>query len=268
MTSFNNNDLYQIVLDRLRKDRKGSISPEEFESFLRLRNLDYFNQQMPIEGDTKLNEESLRVFLVERDEQIVSVSKSVSFISLSPVALIGTTTTDTYQYLSYHLKNLFHSSSTQDHSSAIEVDILSASEIGDRLNNAITAPSATEPIGYYGTSPTGAERIYLYGVSSGYGLVTYYRYPLDPYFDYYTDNVGNVTYLTDGQGSYTLQAGEVARDGSTAGQGVTSASVDLEWEDYDAMNILDMVMSDIAVAQTDESSYQASILERKNNVKS
>ena len=45
MVLFDNNDLLQIVLDRLRKDRKGSINPEEFESLLRLRNIDYFNQQ-------------------------------------------------------------------------------------------------------------------------------------------------------------------------------------------------------------------------------
>jgi len=103
-------------------------------------------------------------------------------------------------------------------------------------------------------------------VISGYVLLDYYKYPDDPYYDYYTDASGNVTYLTEGQAAYTLQAGEIARDGSTAGDAVTSASTDLEWGDQDAINILDMVVSDVSMALTDPNSFQASMLERKENI--
>lgn len=74
-----------------------------------------------------------------------------------------------------------------------------------------------------------------------------------------------MTYLTEGQSSYTLQSGEVARDGTTAGGSVTSLSVDLEWDDDDAMQVLDMIVSDVSIALSDSDSYQASLLERKDN---
>lgn len=272
MTSFTNDDLYQIVLDRLRKDRKGAISPEEFESFLRNRNIDYFNQQMAAEGATKLNLESLRPFMVEREPCDVLTVSGIDFVWLLPIADTGvTTTTDTQQYLTYkcaHIINVFYGASLTDHSDMIEVDLVSHAELHDRLNNAITAPSATYPICYLSNSGAGSPVLYLYGTSNtNYILLTYYRYPADPYFDYYTDANGNITYLTDGQASYTLQAGEVSRDGSVAPAAVTSVSADLEWEDQDAMNILDMVMTDIAIAQSDQGVAQSSILERQQNVK-
>lgn len=77
MTNYTNNDLYQIVLDRLRKDRKGSITPEEFESFLHNRSMDYFNQQFAVEGATKLNLESLSPFMETAD--VVDVEDDTAF---------------------------------------------------------------------------------------------------------------------------------------------------------------------------------------------
>ena len=95
--------------------------------------------------------------------------------------------------------------------------------------------------------------------------MSYYKLPEDPVYDYYTDAYGNYTYLTEEQPAYTLQAGEIAKDGSVAGEQVTSVSVDLEWEDDEAMKILDMIVSDVSIALSDPGSFQASLLERKEN---
>ena len=269
MNSFTNDDLYQIVLDRLRKDRKGGIRPEEFESFLRLRNLDYFNGQFPAEGATKVNQDSLRQFSIFHEPLAVTqqAATGVYYVWLKTLPSGTTTTTpDAYTYpdnVYAHWINAWASTSATVWSTLVKIDIVSHVEFLDRLNNAITAPSATSPIGYIDN-----EKLWLAGLTTGFVILDYYKYPTDPYFDYYTDSSGNITYLTEGQASYTLQAGEVARDGSVAGAGVTSASADLEWGDQDAMNILDMVMTDLGVATTDQGVVQTSVMERDQNVKS
>lgn len=270
MTNLTNGELYNMLLDRLRKDRKGSISPEEFENFLKWRNLDYFNKQLGVEGVSKTNHESLSPFMVTGDAVDLSEDRGEYYIALNVITGSGVTTTtpDTGTYLTYRparIVNVWHSSSITDYSSKIKVDLLHSSELANRLNNAITAPSSSYPVAYLAEFDS-TSRMYVWGVTTGYVILDYYKYPAEPYFDYYTDASGNVTYLTDGQPSYTLKAGEIARDGSTAGDAVTSASEDLGWNDYDAINILDMVVSDVSIALSDPESLQASLLERKENV--
>ena len=264
MTNYTNDDLYQIALDRLRKDRKGSISAEEFENFLNNRSIDYFNQQLSVEGESKMNHEGLLPFLEKSDISAITSDLGVYYIPLTSLPTGTTTTTpDTGEYLLYEpaqLINVWYSSSYASLASITEIDMVTSVELPDRINNAITGPTIFNPIGYHDS-----DRIWVWGLTGGYGVLDYYRNPLSAYYDYYTDADGNITYLTDGQAAYTLLTGEVARDGSVAGAAVTSASVDLEWRDKDAMNILDMVMTDIGIAMSDEGVTQGSVLERQQN---
>jgi len=261
MNNFSNGDLYTIVLNRLRKDRKGSISPEEFESFLRYRNTDYFNQQMGEEGVSKINEESLRPFMEQWDPLGIAQDAN-SLLYWAP--FVSMTHFAEFISLFYTTKQAIGGAVPEINTGMVECDIIQRAELPDRLSNAITGPSVTNPVCY-----TEDTRIYIFGISSTTGtlLANYYKIPTDPYFDYYTDAAGNITYLTDGQAAYTLLAGEVARDGSIAGAAVTSDSEDLAWSDQDAMNILDMVMTDIGVAQGDQDVAQSSVLERQQNVR-
>jgi len=251
-----------MLLHRLRKDRKGAVSPEEFESFLRYRNLDYYNAKVKKDGVSKNAEDSVKPFFVEFDPIPVALDAEMQVYR----GLIDNLT-QTYGHWKgvWWTVNLRGVGETYaDISDMIYVDVLTELEFQNRLGNAITSPSATAPIAFFTDA-----RIYIYGPELvGSLIVSYYKQPSDPYFDYYTDGVGNITYLTEGQAAYTLLAGEIARDGSTAGQQVTSVSIDLEWEDYDAINILDMIVSDVSVALSDPESFQASILERKENVSS
>lgn len=266
MNSFNNDSLYQMLLDRLRKDRKGAVNPEEFESFLRWRNIDYFNSQYKVTGMSQANLDSLRPFTIFHEPALVrqEAATGMYYVWLKTLPTGTTTTTPSYEFVESayaHLINAWYSSSATTWSAVTEIDILSHAEYHERLNNAITGPSSTYPIAYIDS-----DRLWLGGITSGYVLLDYYRYPVDPYYDYYTDASANITYLTDGQAAYTLQAGEISRSGATAGAAVTSASADLEWPDQDAINILDMVVSDISVALSDQGSFQASMLERQQNI--
>jgi len=271
MTSFNNGDLYEICLNRLRKDKKGAISPEEFESFLRLRNIDYFNQQMGGESGTKINHDSLTPFMVFQNDIAVTTANGEHYVILNH-SYVGPSPDSAVA----HLINVWWiGEDVTDFSTKIPVDVLSNSEWGERFSNAITGPTSAYPVACRGSVVLpvygNSDALWCEGgtdITSGSIVIDYYTYPADPYFDYYVDSSGNITYLTDGQVAYTLLTGEVARDGSTAGEAVTSASEDLQWDDQDAMNILDMVMTDIYVAQSDQSGVEASVLERQQNVKS
>ena len=272
MTGFDNGNLYTMLLDRLRKDKKGSISPEEFETFLRWRNLDYFNQMLETVEGSHRSQKALSVFIVSDDVITISSDDGQAVIDVD-VWETGDSDAPLTQ-LSYrpaYVLNIWYSESATDLSDKIPFDVVNQLEYRERKNNAITAPSSECPvICELGTSSEGGPRYLVDGVTSGYAVFDYYvspndPYGLQPYFDYYTDASGNVTYLEVNE-SYTLQTGEVARDGSTSGS-VSSLSVDLSWRDNDAMNILDMIVSDVSVALSDPNSFQASLLERQQNVK-
>jgi len=267
MNNLVNGDLYNMLLDRIRKDQKGLISPEEFESFLRWRSLDKFSKTIKVEGVNKLNHESLTPFYIHHEDVDIQAYKSTYYVWLkalpSGVTTTSTTTLEAGIYLSYDpavLVNVWHSDSPEDFSSLTHVDLISSAEFSDRLNNAITRPTSDYPVCYQDQ-----EKLQVFGLTSGYILLDYYRYPTQEYFDYYLDSNANVTYLTEGQASYTLQSGEVARDGTTAGGSVTSASVDTEWDDDEALQILDLIVSDVSIALSDPDSFQASLIERKDN---
>jgi hypothetical protein len=259
MTSFNNNDLYTMLLHRLRKDRKGAVSPEEFESFLRWRNIDKYNKMFKDESSTKYNEDALKPFLVPfEDIQLVLNATTLYYeATLSSPAM----TQDYGHWANVWVTDQTYEPGGYDLTDMTSVDIVSETELQDRLTNAITGPSATHPIGYFSNT-----KLYIHGFGSqGYVIMSYYKLPSDPVFDYYTDASGNITYLTESQAAYTLLSGEIAKDGSTAGSAVTSLSVDLEWDDDEALDILDMIVSDVSIALSDPGSFQASLLERKEN---
>jgi hypothetical protein len=271
MTNLTNGELYTMLLHRLRKDRKGSVSPEEFESFLKWRNLDYYNKLIPRQGESANVDESLVPFMWYADPLDLTTISGEDMILLDKDATVPVSGPT---YGVGKIINAWASSSDSDYSSKIEIDIVSSAEYRDRLNNAITGPSNEDPIGYLGNvSGVGTEGVLVVHGGSGfktsypYVLLDYYKYPAEPYFDYYNDASGNVTYLadTDPDTTHVLLSGEMARDGKTAGQTVTSASQDLEWGDDDAINILDMIVSDVSVALSDPNSFQASLLERKEN---
>jgi hypothetical protein len=259
MTSFTNDDLYQMLLHRLRKDRRGAVSPEEFESFLRWRNLDYYNKVLEKEGADKGVEQALRPFLVPFERLAVTLDSDTGWYS----AAISGLSESLGQWINawFTTATWNPAASALDMTGLIEIDMVQELELPDRLSNAITAPSATRPVGHLTNS-----LLYVHGISAvGNLLLSYYKLPDDPVYDYYTNAYGTVTYLTEGQSAYILQAGEASKSGKTAGQAVTSASIDLEWDDDEAINILDMIVSDVSIALSDPGSFQASLLERKEN---
>lgn len=220
MTNYNNNDLFQILLHRLRKDRKGGINAEEFESFLRNRNIDYFNKQMGVEGVSKLNQNSLAPFFVAME-----LTRDYTTADGIEIAVMSSTNIGLGAGLSYEVATLANvwaiaAAGGIVFTNRFPVDLVSSTEYYDRYTNSQTKGTTTEPIAYQAwynlfLAPDffNVPVLFLQGIpTDDYGVyVDYYRHPSDPYFDYYTDASGNITYLTEDQAAYTLQAGEVSR---------------------------------------------------------
>lgn len=269
MVGYTNYDLYTMMNDRIRKDQRGLITIEEMESFLRWRSLDMFSKYIAEEGKDKDTHEALSPFYLHHEDVDIQSYKSTYYVWIkalpSGVTTTSTTTLEAGIYLSYDpalLVNVWYSASSEDFSSLTHVDLINSSELSDRLNNAITRPTLTNPVGY-----VDEDRLWIFGPTSGYILLDYYRYPTPEYLDYYTDGDANIVYVPEGT-SPKLYNGYTARDGTTgdpAGVVYASSSVETEWGDDDAMHILDMIVSDVSIALSDPDSFQASLLERKDN---
>jgi len=111
------------------------------------------------------------------------------------------------------------------------------------------------------------DEIYTLPSSITEVVFVYLRKPRTPIFDYYYDAQYTVQYLTEDQTAYTLLTGEVGSAGQTAGTAVTSASKDLEWNDFDIVNIISLILEKVAISLSapDIAQYAMS-LEQKQNV--
>lgn len=79
----------------------------------------------------------------------------------------------------------------------------------------------------------------------------YMKVPTTPVYDYYIDADANLVYLTAGQ-VYTLQTGETGSAGQTAGQQVTSLTVELEWNPLYHVEFCNEVLQKISIQLKDE----------------
>jgi hypothetical protein len=154
---------------------------------------------------------------------------------------------------------------TGTESTALHFDFLTPQEWNNYMGDAVMKGTSTYPVACIIGS-----KLYLSPASQpSYNAVSilYLRKPTTPIFDYYYDAQYTVQYLTEDQTAYTLLTGEVGSAGQTAGTAVTSASKDLEWNDFDIVNIISLILEKVAISLSapDIAQYAMS-LEQKQNV--
>jgi len=241
MTNFK---MYEIILDLLGKDKKGSITIEEFESLLNFRSLWMFKQLLPLDGATKRHDEALSPFKVEG--QAITASSSLINPTSSMAHFI---------------------SGVVDSGSAVfkPIDIVTSGELRAREGNTITLPTVTDPVGVlYSDSAVYKIKVYPVALASADSKIDYYKYPVNSYLDYYIDANLTYQYLTASQAEYTLLTSEVARNGSTTT--VTSATVEIEWMDAEKEILIEYILSDLGVAIADQGAYQQAMTERQTSL--
>jgi hypothetical protein len=231
--------MFEITLALLRKDKKGAINVEEFESLLKFRSIWLFKSLLPKDGVNKVFVTALSPFLVMNDNATVTAnSVPISDLSGTPAHIIAI-------------------SSGASLDTRIDVDIVSPGELYERLANAVTAPSATYPI-----SVIQSDTLQVHG-ATGTIYVDYYTYPSEPYIDYYQDTSYNYVFFPTG--THTLLTGETSRTGVTSGD-ITSANVELEWRDNEKMTLINLILTDLGVSLNDQAVIQSAVFERNNTL--
>jgi hypothetical protein len=132
-----------------------------------------------------------------------------------------------------------------DDDDIVPIDVVTDEEWMFRRYDELTKPSSTYPI----AKITG-EYLYVLPEDIDRVLLNYLKQPTDPYFDYYTDANYNIQYLA-ASASYTLQTSEVYRDGTSSGT-VTSATVELEWDDGEKIKILHRILAKMGVSMDEQ----------------
>lgn len=199
-------------LDRLtKKEQRGNIlSGEDFNTFLAIAQVEYFDQEKRKAEATGDVTDALRAFIT-----------TLNSTATSGVLAIPTNPKYSKLLQAYRISDTTY----------YPCDEVSQMEKGDRLTNSLTVPTAKNPI----VSVEGSSFVFN-PATTAYVKVVYLKRPTDPFLDFYYDTYKNIVYL-DASTTYTLQAGEEYRDGTGTGT-VTSLTTEFEWaDDMDIINI-------------------------------
>lgn len=221
-----NDFLYEIIIDFLKKDRRGNVYTEsDHDRELKRMNILYMDKILPMyEMDQDIT------------DKIDKFKTVVSGVNLTVSSNLITKPTDyaRHDYLSYKQDG--------DSSKTRSLDVLVGSQWSAIQGSSISSPSERFPVcryrgGYIEFLPSTLTQNYL--------EYSYIKYPAEPTYDGYYDTNGNFNYLVPGS-SHSLAVGEVGLDGS-AGVTYTSDSVELEWGDDDKLNIADMILRSLGI---------------------
>jgi len=247
----NNFTMYETILDILRKDKKGSITIEEFEKLLTFRSQWLFRSLLNKADVTKTFDKALKPFFVFNDFALpTGGQKKVLFSSLeeTPAHIVS---------LSYvQGTSTIH---TTDFDDVTPIDIVTMDEWNERLRNFVTKPTSDDPIAFIAR-----DSIRFAGIGGDAVYIDYYKNPSDPYLDYYVNTNADYVYMTESS-SRALVSGELGRDGETTGT-LTSATVELEWDDNEKATLVEYVLTDLGVALDSQSIIQSSLAERQSTI--
>ncbi len=243
-----NEELYLTALDIARKDTKGNaFTVREFNKILYTVTNEYFIQQYRKYEATKTITDSLNPFL---KQSTVPIAGGFGILPM---------TTD---------QEFFHMSGEPIvTNSTVPVDIVTELEYSTRVNDTLTAPSTTSPIGVMRwDSSTSGPMIYIYPSSITSIDTWYLKQPIQPFLDYYVDSSYNKTFLSVGE-SYTMVSGDTFPLGTSPGIGNSYASQtkEMEWRNFDRPSILYMILQKIGVAITDQMITEYSMQEAAKN---
>lgn len=218
--------IYTTILHQLRKESKGlAVSPDAFTDLLRVENIALFNEEYRVFETTQEITDALRVF------------KSTDALSFSADG-------QTQSAKDSLVANYLHVTAIET-TAGKKVDIVTEEEWVNRRLDAITLPTADYPI-----ARIAGDSVYILPASITTATMYYLKSPTAPFFDYYFDANLNIVGLSVGQ-SYTLQAGEVYRDGTTSGS-KTSTTVELEWEEPEQIKILQRILAKLGVSMDEQ----------------
>lgn len=236
----NNGDLYDIILTVLKKESRGNIiKPDGFTDLLVQSHYEYYNQQYEKWAASQTITDSLKPFLIIDEEWDIT---GATFL---------------YSALNETYKHAVSARTDGD----VRVEIVTVNEWNEWYSDVIMKGTATSPLMVMQSD--GAK---VQPDSVGTLYFSYlHKAQYEPFFDYYMDAYGHVQYFVNAA-QHTLAAGEVYRDGTATGT-VTSISRELEWEDFDKVNIISIILEKLGVSlQAQDITQYAMAKEQQQNV--
>lgn len=234
----NNGQIYDYIHTVLRKEAEGNrIKPDRFENLLGVVSLAYGNKQIALFEQTSRISNCLKRFKKAAPLVIDANGKApypIDYWRESQIVVSGK-----------------------------PVDIVTDAEAAERNNDALTMPTAANPI-----AVLQQQYIQFYPVTLTTATLNYLRYPLEPVFDYVIEDatdklwympelsslsVGHDLYADEGSNSWSDSRayGELIVTDVTHPDSPTlpyrSQSVDLDWNDEDRQIMLAMILQHLGV---------------------
>ena len=233
-----NGQIYDFVTTILRKEKEGSaLTPERYNLML--------NESMW----EKCNDEYKKYELSQVITDTLSQLKATSDIAVTGTGeydLSGLTSPDEY----WHPSALRY----DDSGTTRTVEIVTDIEYTLRVGSVLLQPDSYYPIAKFYRNGSGTEVIQFDPLASTTVTFDYLRKPTDPFYDYYYNANDELVYLQPGA-SYTLQAGEEYRDGTTSGT-VNSISVELPFPEGDRLDVAYMILQKLGIPVKEQMAVQ------------
>ena len=239
-------DVYQLLLDELRTDRRGlSVEIEEFNRLLRVVNQEIFDQYLTDFEINQSNADSMGWFKVHN-------------FGIDLTLGVGTLPTNYYR--------LIGKPRILDGVTYRKVDLVTTYELACREDDYLTQPTVLHPVATIGgINALEQTQIRVVPTTVTKVWVDYIRMLDIPFLDYYINDTTYVkTFLPDSTTLQNIPAGYTYRTGTIGGAAVTVASQtrDLVWDDGDLSLIITKLVNRVAKALPDPLLLQTSAAEQ------
>jgi len=246
-------DIYQLLLDSLRADKRGlSLEVEEFNRLIRLVNQEIFD-------------EYLKTFEEDQDS-----SDDISFLKVHDYEITLTALASrrlAYGTMPSNYYRVIGKPWSLDGTTRRFVDLVTSLEDGSREEDFLTKATTTYPTAKIGgVDGTGNIQIKVRPQTITAVYLSYLKTVTIPFLDYYVNNTTFVTtFIADTDVAVSLPAGHTYRDGTLGGVGVTvnSITVNMDWGEGDIGLILAKLISKVGSMLPDQGLQQTGTLEEQ-----
>jgi len=226
------NDIHKVILFILNKEQNGYVSHEEIDLVLDKAQLVLFNQyhtnpKVPAQSQSFLYGESQRI-----DDSLSAFKSRYTFTTLTSPSGIVTLPAD-YMHMISLYTTVYSNTLSRNVYSAVQV--MNEEELIERLESQVIPVSQDEPIAIMNSQ----NRIQLFPEVAQTGGVYYMRRPAVPKFGY-TSSGRSITYNPTPYNPSTQPTG----------------STQLEWKDFDIMNIVSIALSYYGINMSDQEIQQ------------
>lgn len=235
---YNNKFIYDFIRFILNKEQTSNIfSPKDFNTIVPACSLKHFKEKIG-------NPDEYRVGIpkaAQQDGLTESIDNSLLPFTVNTTLSVNSSgiaqkPQDFYKRLSLSFWHIQNTGKTNDKRLRV-INVVNDDTYTYQLSSSVAKPTIKNPIANFQN-----DIIRFYPIKNTVVDFVYRKLPINCYYDYYINAYGGHTYLEPNT-THTLLTGEEGSEGQTAGQTVTSKSVELEWQPVDILDICSKVLA-------------------------